>query len=58
MLGRCQLNSIGANGTNQKVFKIMELDNEQRQLTQVLEGEYVCESKWYIKGLNKSKNLV
>ncbi len=58
VLGRCQLNSIGAKGSNQRVFKITELDNEQRQLKQALECEYASESKWYKKVLKKAENLV
>ncbi|MDA8227669.1 MAG: hypothetical protein M0T74_08185 [Desulfitobacterium hafniense] len=52
------MNSIGAKGSNQRVFKITELDNEQRQLKQALECEYASESKWYKKVLKKAENLV
>lgn len=58
VLGRCQLNSIGVKGTNQRVLKITEFDNEQRQLMQGLECEYAGEPKWYKKVLKKAENLV
>ncbi|MHB1419283.1 MAG: IS1634 family transposase [Bacillota bacterium] len=58
VLGRCQLNSIGVKGTNQRVLKITEFDNEQRQLIQTLECEYAGEAKWYKKVLKKAENLV
>ena len=58
VLGRCQLNSIGAKKTSQRILKITELDNEQRQLMQALECEYAGESKWYKKVLKKAENLV
>jgi len=58
VLGRCQLNSVGANGTSQRVLKITELDNEQNQLIKALECEYIGEAKWYKKVLKKAETLM
>jgi len=58
VLSRCQLSGIGVKGTPQKVLKITEFDNEQRQLMQALECEYVGKPKWYKKILKKAENLV
>lgn len=58
VLGRCQLNSIGAKGTNQRILKITELDNEQKHLIQSLECEYTGEAKWYKKVLKKAESLM
>lgn len=58
VLGRCQLNRIEVKGTDQKVLKITEFDNEQKQLMQTLQCEYAGQSKWYKKVIKKAENLV
>ena len=58
VLGRCLLTSIGVEGTNQRVLKITEFDNEQKQLMQALECEYASQPKWYKTVLKKAENLM